>query len=122
MLAAARNARSLQRGVIDHRLGVERLGIDQLLDHAEVHDREILGENVVEAALRQAHVEWHLATLEAVDGDARARLGALLAATGGLALARADAAPDAHPALAGTIVVLDFVQFHNVHSLSLCSR
>ncbi len=67
-------------------------------------------------------MERHLATLKAVDGDARARLGALLAATGGLALARADAASDAHTALAGAIIVLEFVQFHIVHSLSLLSR
>ena len=65
---------------------------------AERHDVELLGEDVLEAALGQAPVERHLAALEAVDGDAGARLLALDAATGGLAGARADAA--AEPLLA----------------------
>src|SRR3546814_4799718 len=76
-------------------------GVDRLLHGAQVHDREILSEDIVEAALRQAHVERHLATLEAVDADARTRLRALLAATGGLALAGTDTTAHAHPALAG---------------------
>jgi len=59
-------------------------------------------------------VERHLTAFEAGDADARARLGALLTASGGLALARADAPADAHASLAGALVVLDFVQFHVV--------
>src|SRR3546814_5877554 len=86
------------------------LRVDQLLDHAQIDDREVLAEDVVEAALRDAHVERHLAALEAVDRDAAARLLALLAAAGGLALTRADTASDAHPALAGAIVVTKFVK------------
>ena len=65
-----------------------------------------------EAALGQAAVERHLAALEAVDGDAGARLLALDAAAGGLALARADAAADALARLAGARVVGDFVELH----------
>ena len=99
-------------------------GVDHLLDRAQVHLGIILGEDVVEAALRQPHVERHLAALEALDRDARAALLALLAAAGGLALARADAASDAHAALAGAGIVAEFVDLdgHVLHSLSLLSR
>ena len=45
----------------------ELAGVDQLLDRAQVHLGIILGEDVVEAALRQPHVERHLAALEAGD-------------------------------------------------------
>src|SRR3546814_17993566 len=83
VLAAAGHTSGLERGVIDGRLGVELLRVDQLLDHAQIDDREVLAEDVVEAALRDAHVERHLAALEAVDRDAAARLLALLAAAGG---------------------------------------
>src|SRR3546814_20041574 len=75
-----------------------------------------------EAALRQPHVERHLAALEAGDRDALTALLALLAAPAGLALARADAASDADFPVAGTFVVTDVVQFHVVHSLSLLSQ
>ena len=40
----------------------------------EVHLGIVLGEDVVEAALRDPHVERHLAAFEAVDRDARAAL------------------------------------------------
>jgi hypothetical protein len=53
-----------------------------------------LAEDVVEAALRQPPMQRHLATLEAVDGNAAARLLALAAAARGLALAGADAAAE----------------------------
>ena len=82
----------LERFVVDRLLGIELLGVDELLDHANVHLGEVLAERVVEAALWQAHVERHLAALEAVDRDAFAALLALLATPGGLALAGTDAA------------------------------
>src|SRR3546814_2738593 len=102
--------------MIDRALGVELLGVERLLDRAKVHLGIILGEDVVEAALRQPHVERHLAALEAGDRDALTALLALLAAPAGLALARADAASDADFPVAGTFVVTDVVQFHVVHS------
>src|SRR6187455_3069470 len=110
--------------MVEQRLGVDLAAIDQLLDRAEVHLSIILGEDVVEAALRQTHVERHLAALEALDRDARAALLALLAAARGLAQARTDAAADADAALAGTGVVAEFVDLdsHDLHSLSLLSR
>src|SRR5690606_30896670 len=98
--------------VVHDRLGVELAGIDQLLDLAQVHLGVVLAERVVEPALRQAHVKRHLAAFEALDGYARTALLALLAAAAGLALARADAASDADPALAGAGVVTDVIQFH----------
>src|SRR3546814_17079727 len=87
--------------MVDGRVGVQLAGVDRLLHGAQVHDREILSEDIVEAALRQAHVERHLATIEAVDADARTRLRALLAATGGLALAGPDHTTNEHPTLPG---------------------
>src|SRR5258708_1778982 len=68
----------------------------------EVRVGQIVGEDVVEAALGHAHVQRHLAALEAGDGDAGARLLALHAASRGLALARTRAAADAHAALRRT--------------------
>src|SRR6185295_16575290 len=122
VLAAAGEAGRLQRRMVDHALRIERLGIDQLLDRAQVHLGIILGEDVVEAALRDPHVERHLAALETEDGDAGAALLALLAAAGGLADPGADAAADADPALAGAFIVAEIVEFHHLHSLSLLSR
>ena len=118
VLAAAGQARRLQRVMVDHALGVELAGVDQLLDRAQVHLGIVLGEDVVEAALRQPHVERHLAALEALDGHARAALLALLAAAAGLALARADAASDADAALAGARIVADVVEFHVMSALA----
>src|SRR4051794_4130451 len=108
--------------MVERALDVELAGIDRLLHRADVHFGIIAREDVVEAALRQPHVERHLAAFEAVDRHARARLGALLAAARGLAEPRADAAADANAALAGALVVTKFVQFHRLHSLSLLSR
>src|SRR6185437_1514880 len=62
--------------------------------------------------LRQPHVERHLAALEAGDADAGARLGALLAAAGGLAEPRADSAADANARLTRALVIPEIVQFH----------
>src|SRR5690606_12748217 len=85
---------------------------DELLHHANVHFGKIAAEGVVETALRQAHVERHLAALEALDGHARTALLALLAAAAGLALARADAPAHADTAMTGASVVADVVEFH----------
>src|SRR6478672_8412915 len=100
--------------MVERALGVELAGVDHLLDRAQVHLGIILGEDVVEAALRQPHVKRHLAALEASDRDARARLGALLSAARGLAQARADATADANATLTGALVVTKFVEFHVV--------
>ena len=68
-------------------------------------------------------MERHLAAFKAIDGNARTRLGTLLATAAGLALAGTDATAHAHTALAGAIIVGNFVQLgHNMHSLSLLSR
>src|SRR6188508_719224 len=124
VLAAARQACGLQCVMIEQLLGVDLAGVDQLLDRAQVHLGVVLGEDVVEAALRQPHVERHLAAFEALHGDARAALLTLLAATRGLAQARTDAAADASAGLAGTGVIAEFVDLdrHVLHSLSLLSR
>src|SRR5579862_4704371 len=37
ILAALRKARSLERGMVDHGLGIELARIDRLLDEAQVH-------------------------------------------------------------------------------------
>src|SRR3954470_9901979 len=105
VLAAAGEAGGLQRRMVQNGLAVQLAGVDQLLDRADIHLGIILGEHIVEAALRQPHVERHLAALEAGDPDARARVGARRPAPGGLAGARADATPDAHARLAGALVV-----------------
>jgi len=58
-------------------------------------------------------VERHLAAFEALDGNARTALLALLTAPGGLALARADTTADASPPVAGAGIVADVIQFHS---------
>src|SRR4051794_10023144 len=98
--------------MVERALGVQLASVDHLLDRTEVHLGIILGEDVVEAALRQPHVERHLAALEAGDADAGTRLGALLAAAGGLAEPRANATAYANARLARALVVTDFVEFH----------
>ena len=113
ILAAAHQTGSAQRVLGDGRLGVELARVDELLHHADVHLGVVLAERVVEAALRQTHVERHLAAFEALDGNARTALLALLAACRGLALARADTTADTDAALAGTGIVTDVIQFHN---------
>src|SRR5574338_114875 len=112
VLAAARQARRLERVMVERALGLELAGVDCLLHRADVHLGIIAREDVVEPALGQPHVERHLAALEAGDRHTRARLGALLAATGGLAEPRADAPADAHAALAGALVIPEIVEFH----------
>src|SRR6185503_14417616 len=99
VLTAARQACALQRVMVERALDIELACVDRLLDRADVHFGIIAGEDVVEAALRQPHVERHLTAFEAGDADTRARLGALLAATGGLAEPRTDAAAHAHASL-----------------------
>src|SRR3546814_2734333 len=47
VLAAAGHTSGLARGVIDGRLRVALLRVDQLLDHAQIDDREVLAEDVV---------------------------------------------------------------------------
>src|SRR5690606_9594484 len=98
--------------MVDQVLGIELAGVDQLLHLAQVHLGEVLAERIVEPALRQTHVKRHLAAFEALDRYARTALLALLAATAGLALARADSTSDADTRLTGARIVTDVVQFH----------
>src|SRR5690606_38179591 len=70
----------------------------------------------VEAALRHTHVERHLTAFETIDGDAAAGLLPLHAAPAGLALARADAAANAHQLLGRARIIGQFIQFHRTCS------
>jgi hypothetical protein len=64
-------ARCLERCDV-HRLGgIELAGIDRALQRTDVHFAPLGAVRLVEAALRQAPVQRHLATLVAADGDAR---------------------------------------------------
>src|SRR3546814_9741626 len=86
--------------------------VDRLLHGPQIGFGIILAENVIKAALRQTHVQRHLSAFKAVDADAGTRLRALLSATSSLALARADAPPDTHAALASACIISEFVEFH----------
>src|SRR5579862_9476357 len=101
-----------QRLAVDGLGNVEPAGIHRLLQAVQIDLDEVQPMNVVEAALGHAHVEWHLAALEAVDGDARSRRLAFAAPAGGLTLARADATADAHARLAGARIVGELVEPH----------
>jgi hypothetical protein len=76
------------------RAGVELAGVERLLNAPEIDFVVVGRKRIVESALRQAPMQRHLTALEALDRHAGARLLALDAAAGRLALARADAAPD----------------------------
>src|SRR5215472_11371572 len=79
----------------DQTIGIERVAV-KLFELIEVHNGEMLLENVLESALRQAAVKRHLAALEtallAETGDGMLALGA---ARGVFAHARAHAASHA---------------------------
>ena len=70
-------------------------------------------------------MERHLAALEASDADARARLGALLAATRGLAEARADTTADANADLRApllSVISFSFMSCTRFRFCRACSR
>src|SRR5262249_32157354 len=67
---------------------------------------------LVEATLRQAPIDRHLATLKARLRATLACRLALAAATGGLAKARADTAADALAVLPRAWIIGDLVEFH----------
>src|SRR6266702_5056941 len=87
ILGAAQHAGLDQRFGCDGFLDVDQLGVDRLLKPVEVDLDEVEPEDVVEAALRQAAMQRHLAALEALDAHARTRGLALAAAARSLALA-----------------------------------
>src|SRR5437867_3910771 len=101
----AQEARLAQNLTVDRLRRVEPAGVDRGLQLAKVHDHERAAEDVVETPFGHAHVERHLAALEALDVHAGARRLALAAATAGLALAGPNAAADPHAGLAGAGVV-----------------
>jgi hypothetical protein len=82
------------------------------LQAAQIHFREILGEDVAETALGHAHVQRHLTAFKAMHLVAGTRLGALDAAARGLAQARGGTAAQLVLALVGAGIVLDLVQLH----------
>ena len=112
--AETRRMTSEKLGFARWRTGDEALVEDmhRLLQAAEIHDRVLLAEDVLEAALRQPPMQRHLPAFEALDGHAGARGLALAAAPAGLALARADAAADADAVLASAGIVGKLVEFH----------
>src|SRR3954454_11637131 len=112
VLGAAQHARLDQRLGVDDCRDVELLGIDRLLDAVEIDLVELQPERLVEAALRQAPMQRHLAALEALDAHARTRRLALAAAAAGLADAGADTTADADAVLARPGPVGDLVEFH----------
>src|ERR1043165_666209 len=112
VMGAAQQPRFDHSHSVDRRAGIELAGIDCGLHAAEVHLVQLELERLVEAALRQPPVQRHLTALETLDADARARRLALAAAAAGLALTRADAAPDARAVLARSGPVGDLVEFH----------
>src|SRR5690606_1771309 len=107
---AADHASLDQRRRIDNALHIQLAAVDVALDAVEADGIPLLGAVRVEAALGHAHVDRHLAALEAVDGNAGARGLALAAAAARLALARADTTPNADAGLVGARIVAKFVQ------------
>src|SRR3954447_21388389 len=117
VLGATDHAGLHQRFDGDGFLDVDQLGVDRFLKPVEIDLGEVEPEDVVEAALRQAPMQRHLAALEALDAHARTRGLALAAAARSLALARTDATADAHALLARAGVVGDIAELHRPVSL-----
>src|SRR3990172_7854202 len=102
---AFREARPLERGEIDHRAR------RQLLQAPDLHLLQLPPEDAVEAELRQAALERHLAALEPLEMHVTgARLLALGAAAGGLAEAAGLAATDALALAAGALRPLQLAE------------
>src|SRR5438270_10663551 len=111
-LGAAQHA-SLDQGFdVHHAAGVDLLGIDRILEPVEIDLGELDAEDVVEAALGQTAMQGHLAAFETLDAHARTRGLALATAAGLLALARTNAAADAHTLLARAGIVGDIAELH----------
>src|SRR5579871_2452246 len=95
-VAPPRHDPGFNQAVDGDRLGrVELAGVDRALNAPQVD--LVIGEprGRIETALRLPAMQRHLPAFEALDADARAGRLPLAAAAGLLALARADAAPDA---------------------------
>src|SRR5262249_29641460 len=92
----------------DHGAGLEHRAERVEVDHLVFHP-----ERVVEAALRDAAVQRHLAALEAaLEFEARARLRALVPAAGGLAVARPLSAADPLARVRGALGRTQIVESH----------
>jgi hypothetical protein len=87
ILGAAQHAGLYQGFGGDGFLDVDQLGVDRLLQPVEVDLGEIELEDVVEATLRQAPMQRHLAAFKTLDAHAGTRGLALAAAPRRLALA-----------------------------------
>src|SRR6201993_2002796 len=111
-LGAAQHAGLHQRLGVDGRAGIDRLGVDRLLETVEIDLGVFDPEHVVEAALGQAAMHRHLAAFKTLDADARTRGLALAAAARGLALAGTDATADTHALLARAGIVGDLAELH----------
>ena len=109
VFAATRQACCFQRSMINHALGGQFLGVDEFLHHAQIDLGIVLAKWIVEAALRDTHMKRHLAAFKALNGNARTALLALLTATAGFALARANTPANAHTAMAGTFIIFNIV-------------
>src|SRR5258706_9258784 len=106
-----------ETGLAQRRL-VDRGPVVEALQVGKVHDGVIFLEDVVEATLREAAVQRHLAAFEAEHARvAGARLLPLLAAAGRLAVARAWSATDALFRVTRTLFGFEFAEFHCRSSL-----
>src|SRR3954464_174053 len=111
-LGAAQHAGLDQGFDVHDAAGVDLLGIDRVLEPVEIDLGELDAEDVVEAALGQTAMQGHLAAFETLDAHARTRGLALATAAGLLALARTNAAADAHTLLARAGIVGDIAELH----------
>src|SRR5699024_6326685 len=121
-----------QFAIAQHLDAVQRLGDDaglqqslginsraglELLEVRHFDGNILRSENVVETALRQTALQGHLAAFKAGLLDAGAGLLALVAVTGGLAVAGTGAAALAGHGLPGAGGRLQFMKFHACTSL-----
>src|ERR1700679_3438274 len=112
-VAPPRDDAGLHKGLDRDRFGCTELaGVDRFLNAAQVDLVVIESRGRREAALGEAAMQRHLATLEALDAHARASRLAFAATPGLLALSRTDASADANARFRRSGIVPNFIELH----------
>src|SRR5262249_53970236 len=109
-----RTLRALNEAVLAQQLGRDDgAAVEPGGDGVEIHDLVLDAERIVKATLRHAPMQRHLSAFEAaLEFEPRPRFGALVAATGGLALARPLAAANSLLRVLGAARRPQIVQTH----------
>jgi hypothetical protein len=112
ILGAAKNAGFHEVGRRHVLARLQLALVDCLLQRAEADLVIVFAAPLVEAALGQTAMQWHLAAFEAADGNAGTGCLALAAAAALLADTRADTTADADAEFSRAFDIFEFIQPH----------